>query len=205
MVKPSCRRSVVKHLQTAYVVSERRACGATGFLQRSSQRYRTRRDPQTELRMRLKELAVARVRYGYRRLDVLLRREGWPVNAKRVYRLRNEEELSMRTKTPRWALPVRPAGDRRHNDCSAMDFMSDALFDGRPFRILAVVDCHSREALMVVARANFRAFQVVEVLDRLAHERGMEASLQLRSPPYCPWEPDPQAVYRASLTSRRVA
>ena len=92
MVTPSRRRRVVEHLRAAYQVSERRACQVTGF-HRSSQRYQTRRDPQLELRMRLKELAAARVRYGYRRLHVLLRREGWPVNAKRVHRLYREEGL----------------------------------------------------------------------------------------------------------------
>ena len=76
-------------------MSERRVCGATGFA-RSSQRYRSTADPQDELRLRLKELAAARVRYGYRRLHVLLRREGWPINAKRVYRLYHEEGLSIR-------------------------------------------------------------------------------------------------------------
>ena len=78
-MKPAVRRDVVRHLQDAYAVGERRACNATGFW-RSSQRYRSRRDPQVELRMRLRDLAAARVRYGYRRLHVLLRREGWPVN-----------------------------------------------------------------------------------------------------------------------------
>ena len=86
MVKPSRRRAVVDHLQKVYAVSERCALRATGF-NRSSQRYRSKRNPQIELRMRLKELAWARVRYGYRRLHVLLRREGWSVNHKRIYRL----------------------------------------------------------------------------------------------------------------------
>ena len=100
MVKPAVRREVAEHLQTAYQVSERRACRATGF-HRSCQRYRKQRDPQVELRMRLKELAAARVRYGYRRLHMLLRREGWPVNHKRVYRLYREEGLSIRPKLPK--------------------------------------------------------------------------------------------------------
>ena len=81
MVRPSRLRSLVTWLRRAYQVSERRVCGATGFA-RSSHRYRATADPQPELRLRLKELAVARVRYGYRRLHVLLRREGWPINAK---------------------------------------------------------------------------------------------------------------------------
>ena len=96
---PSCRRDVVQHLQQAYQVSERCACRATGF-PRSTQRYCSQAAPQVELRLRLKELAATRVRYGYRRLHVLLRREGFPVNAKRIYRLYKEEGLVIRTKTP---------------------------------------------------------------------------------------------------------
>ena len=88
------------HLRVVYDISERRACKTTGF-ERSSQRYRSARDPQTALRIRLKDLAAVRVRYGYRRLHVLLRREGWAVNHKRVYRLYNEEGLSIRAKLPR--------------------------------------------------------------------------------------------------------
>jgi putative transposase len=76
-----------------YGISERRACQATGF-GRSSQRYRKRADPQVALRMRLKELAAARVRYGYRRLHILLRREGWKVNHKRTYRVYRDEGRS---------------------------------------------------------------------------------------------------------------
>ena len=85
MVRPAARREVAGHLQVVYGISERRACLATSF-GRSSQRYRKRSDPQVALRMRLKELAAARVRYGYRRLHILLRREGWEVNHKRTYR-----------------------------------------------------------------------------------------------------------------------
>ena len=99
-VRPGVRREVVGVLQGAHQVSERRACSAMGF-GRSSQRYRSQRDPQVALRMRLKDLAAARVRYGYRRLHVLLRREGWVVNHKRVHRLYTEEGLSIRTKLPR--------------------------------------------------------------------------------------------------------
>jgi putative transposase len=186
MVTPSRRRSVVEHLRAAYRVSERRACRATGF-HRSTQRYRARRDPQVELRMRLKELAAARVRYGYRRLHVLLRREGWPVNAKRVHRLYREEGLAIRPKVPRRKRAWRYRQDRPAvvgpNECWAMDFVSDQLFDGRPFRVLAVIDVHTREALATVPRVSFRGFQVVEVLDRLAAERGRPGSLRVDNGP----------------------
>ena len=106
-------------------MSDRQVCGATGFAC-SSHRYRSTADPQHELRLRLKELAAARVRYGYRRLPVRLRREGWPINAKRVSRLYHEEGLSIRPKTPRRRRSTRYRAGRpaieRPNDCWAMDF-----------------------------------------------------------------------------------
>jgi putative transposase len=186
VVRPSVRREIARHLQVAYEISERRACRAAG-LARSSQRYQSRRDPQDELRLRLKELAAARVRYGYRRLHVLLRREGWPVNHKRTYRLYREEGLSIRSKVPRRKRAWRYRSGRPEiggpNEVWALDFMSDQLFDGRPFRILTVLDCHTRESLAIAPRANFRAFQVVEVLDELARQRGKPRSLRVDNGP----------------------
>lgn len=99
-------------------------------------RYRSKADPQTQLRMRLKEFAAVRVRNGYERLCILLRREGWRVNRKRVYRLYKEEGLNIRSKTPRRRRACRCRGDRPDigavNQVWAMDFMAGALFDGRP-------------------------------------------------------------------------
>jgi putative transposase len=100
MVRPAVRREIVHHLQQVYDIGERRACKATGF-HRSSQRYKSRGNPQTELRIRLKDLAASRVRYGYRRLHILLLREGYRLNHKRTYRLYREEGLSIRAKMPR--------------------------------------------------------------------------------------------------------
>ena len=183
---PSRRRDVVTHLRLAYRVSERCACGATGF-PRSSQRYRSQADPQNELRLRLKELAAVRVRYGYRRLHVLLRREGWPVNHKRIYRLYRLDGLVIRQKTPRRKRSSRYRGDRlaitRPNQTWAMDFVSDTLFDGRPIRVLTVVDCHTRESLAIEPRASFRAYQVAEALDRITRERGRPKSIRCDNGP----------------------
>ena len=171
---------------TAFGIGERRACKATGF-NRSSQRYRRRRDDQIALRMRLRELAASRVRYGYRRLHILLKREGWAVNHKRTYRLYREEGLSIRSKVPKRKRAWRYREGRpqigERNQVWAMDFMSDRFFDERPFRILTVVDCHTREALAIAPRASFRAYQVVEVLDRLARERGKPGSLRVDNGP----------------------
>ena len=186
MVRPALRRDVVGVLRGTYAISERRACSAMGF-HRSSQRYSSRRDPQIELRVRLRDLAAARVCYGYRRLHVLLRREGWPVNHKRVHRLYAEEGLSIRTKLPRrkraWRYRVGRAGAGAANEVWAMDFMSDQLFDGRPIRILTVVDIHTREGLSAHPRATFRAAQVVDVLDQLVRLRGRPKSLRVDNGP----------------------
>ena len=145
MVRPAVRREIVHHLQKVYDIGERRACKATGF-HRSSQRYKSRGDPQTELRIRLRDLAASRVRYGYRRRHVLLLREGYRLNHKRTYRLYREEGLSIRSKAPKRKRAWRYRSGRSEiadqNQCWAMDFMSDALFDGRSFRLLTVVNCH---------------------------------------------------------------
>lgn len=137
---------MVEGLQISYEVSTRRACEVLRF-RRSSFYYRSRADVQVELRMRLKELAASRVRYGYRRLHVLLLREGWRVNHKRVYRLYQEEGLSLRLKTkkkrpnePRTPLP-KPT---EPNEVWSMDFMADRLSDGGQFRLLTLVDNFSR-------------------------------------------------------------
>ncbi len=132
--------------------------------------------------MRPKELAAARVRYGHRRLPGPLRREGWPVDAKRIHRLHREEGLAIRPKVPerqrawrcRQSRPALGAAD----EVWAMDFMADQLFDGRPYGILTVIDGHTREALATVPRTSLRAYRVVEVLDRLAAERGRPRTLQ---------------------------
>lgn len=117
-------------LCAAFGIPQRRACQLIG-LQRSSYYYRNRKNPQTELRVRLKDLAASRVRYGYRRLHILLQREGWQINHKRVYRLYKQEGLSLRLKTkkkrvsaPRVPISVPSAP----NECWSMDFVADRLF-----------------------------------------------------------------------------
>ncbi len=136
--------------------------------------------------MRIGELAEARVRYGYRRLHVLLQREGWQINHKRTSRLYSEEGLSIRTRSPRRRACRYRSGRAEAegmNDVWDMDFLSDKLFDGRPFRILTIMDCHTREALAASARTNFRACQVVEELDRIARRRGKPRSTRIANGP----------------------
>jgi putative transposase len=128
-------------------VSERRACRLAP-IERSRYRYVSCAAPQTALRIRLRELAAGRIRFGYRRLAVLLRREGWAVNAKRIYRLYRQEGLEVRMRkrkkvASRVRVMVPPA--RGPNPPWSMDFVTDRLVEGRAFRVLTVVDQFSGE------------------------------------------------------------
>src|ERR1700685_1254143 len=130
--------------------------------------------------MRLRELAGTRTRYGYRRLTVLLRREGREVNAKRVYRLYREEGLQVRTaKRSKRAAHARVplAGARRPNQRWSMDFVSDRFGDGRWFRILTVVDQYTRECLCAYADRSQRGTQEVAQMKRLVAVRGVPESI----------------------------
>ena len=160
-------------------MSEKRACGLMGIT-RWSNRYSSRKDSQAALRLRLRELAGSRVRYGYRRLTILLRREGWAVNAKRVYRLYREEELQVRTsKRAKRARQTRVAlpGASRPNQRWSMDFVSDRFADGRWFRILTVVDQYTRECLCVHAERSQTGRKVAEQLTHIVAARGAPESI----------------------------
>jgi putative transposase len=161
-------------------VSERRACTVVGCAL-SSQRYRARRPPQEPLRERLRALAHERVRWGYRRLHVLLAREGLQVNHKRVYRLYREEGLAVRRrKRKHVAAARRPLPTPvQLNDCWTMDFMSDLLRTGRRIRVLNVLDVLSREALANEVDTSLPAGRVIEVLEIIALERGYPARIQV--------------------------
>src|SRR4029434_3932638 len=109
--------------------------------------YRSRRPDQAALRQRIREIAETRVRYGYRRVHVMLLREGWAINHKRSRRLYRELGLQLRNKNPRRRLAAKLREDRAMasapNDCWAMDFMVDQLFDGRKLRVLTIVDVYT--------------------------------------------------------------
>jgi putative transposase len=152
-VKPAQKRAVVCYFRAGFQVSERRACRVVG-IPRSSYRYRRAARDQTALRLRLRDLAAARVRYGYRRLHILLRREGWRVNHKRVYRLYRLEGLGIRAKrrkklasAPRVLSP--PA--HRPQERWSLDFLTDNLADGQRFRVLTIVDNVGRVSLAIEA------------------------------------------------------
>lgn len=169
------RRRVVGKLQAAKSISERRAIRWTGFA-RSTVRYRSVRPPQDELRARIRELAGERPRWGYRRIHILVRREGWAVNQKRVYRLYREEGLAVRRKGKRWRSQVsRVVREpiQEPNTRWGLDFVSDTLSMGRTFRCFTVVDEYSRESPVVEVDFSLPASRVIEVLERLHVERGL--------------------------------
>ena len=156
-------------MRLVWKVSVRRACAVLGAV-RSTYQYQSRRPPQAVLKKRILEIAQTRVRYGYRRIHVLLGREGWQVNVKRVYRLYAEEGMQLRNKTPKRKVSAKLREDRcvasEPNEVWAMDFMSDQLFDGRRIRIRTIVDAFSRLSPAIDVRQSYRGSDVVETLER---------------------------------------
>ena len=177
---------MVQWVRAHYGLSERRACRLVG-IGRSTLRYRSRPRPEEEsLRRRLRELAAVRPRFGYRRLHVLLRREGVIVNHKRIERLYREEGLAVRRRRRkrvardgrgRAGLPGRP------NQQWGVDFMSDALAWGRKIRLFTVVDVFTREALAIEVDTSLPGGRVVRVLERLGAERGVPDEIVLDNGP----------------------
>ena len=174
MVTPAAERKAVAHLMANHEMSERRACKAIECC-RMTVRYKTTRPDDSDLRDRMKALAQERRRFGYRRLHVLLKREGRVVNHKKLFRLYREEKLTVRrrggrkraigTRAP-MLVPLRP------NERWSLDFVSDQLTDGRRFRILTVVDDCTRENLALMADTSLSGLRVARELDRLVLERG---------------------------------
>jgi putative transposase len=174
MVTPAAKREAVAHLRIAFDMSERRACRMIGCV-RMTVRYRSRRPDDTDLRQRLRALAHERRRFGYRRLHVLLRREGFNVNHKRLFRIYREERLMVRRRGGR----KRALGTRAPmlvpqwpNDRWSLDFVADQLIDGRRMRILIVVDDCTRECLGLLADTSISGIRVARELDRLLLQYG---------------------------------
>src|SRR5438105_2701567 len=174
MVTPAAKRKAVAHLRDAFGMSERRECKAIGCC-RMTMRYQTTRADDAGLRQRMRTIAQERRRFGYRRLHVLLKREGYVINHKKLFRLYREEKLAVRrrggrkraigTRAP-MTVPMAP------NDRWSLDFVSDQLTDSRRFRILTIVDDCTRECLALVADTSLSGARVARELDRLMIERG---------------------------------
>lgn len=174
MVTPGAKREAAAHLCTVHGVSQRRAC-AVLQVDRSSVRYRSIRPNDTDLREAMKKVAGERRRFGYRRIHVMLERQGIFMNQKKLRRLYREEKLQVRKRGGR----KRALGTRRPmllpgrtNERWSLDFVSDAFTDGRRFRVLAVVDDYSRECLALVADTSLSGLRVTRELDDLIRQRG---------------------------------
>ena len=154
--------------------SQRRACELVG-LEPKTHRYKPVRPDDCAIRQRLKELASQRRRFGYRRLHLLLEREGVIMNWKKLYRLYREEKLAVRKRGGRKrALGTRApmAIPQDANQRWSLDFVSDTLSDGRKFRVLCVIDDFSRECLATVVDNSLSGERVSRELDRIAITRG---------------------------------
>ena len=186
-MKPAQRRAVVASFRTGFRVRERRACAVAGAPRSSCRSQRQAKD-QAALRIRLRDLAGVRVRYGDRRLHLLLQRAGWRVNHQRVFRLCRQEGLSRRLKArkKRVRLPrAPPPAAARPNQRWRMDFAADRLADGRRFRILTFVDNVSRVGPAIEADFSLTGERVGVVLDRLKATGGLPETISADNGPEC--------------------
>jgi putative transposase len=167
-------------------MSERHACRLVE-LARSTHRYRSRKaDRDAALRMRLKELAAKRMRFGYRRLTAMLVRSGMPANHKRVYRLYREEGLAMRIRQRRrirWNGVASSPSAKKPNQRWSIDFVSDCVSSGKVIRMLTIVDDYTRECPAIEIDTSLGGLRVRRVLDRIARERGLPEAIILDNGP----------------------
>lgn len=178
MVTPGAKRAAVAHACKAHEVSQRRACEVLN-VDRSTVRYVSRRSDDAELRAHIRRIAGERRRFGYRRIHVLLEREGLSMNQKKVRRLYAEEKLQVKRRGGR----KRALGTRRPmvlpeapNQRWSLDFVSDAFTDCRRFRILAVVDDFTRECLALIPDTSISGRRVARELDAIIAVRGRPAT-----------------------------
>ena len=175
MVTPAAEREAIAHLKSDHEMSERRACKLLQCC-RMTMRYASVRPDETVLRDRMKAIAHERRRFGYRRIHVLLKREGVTVNHKRLFRLYREEKLSVRKRGGR----KRALGTRAPvlvrllpNQRWSLDFVSDPFTDCRRFRVLTVIDDCTRECIALVADTSLSGQRVVRELSQLILQRGV--------------------------------
>ena len=201
MVSPQAKREAVEVLMTVQCFGVTRACGLLG-ISRSLYRYRSRRPDCTRLRSRIEEIAAIKRRYGYRRVYLRLRREGWQVNRKRVYRIYRDAGLAVRRRKrkriglfERKPLPKPIAA----NLSWSMDFVADGLIGGRRLRCLTIVDDCTRECLAIEVDTSITGLRVQSVLERLADTRGLPKSITVDNGPEFDGQVLDQWAYRSSV------
>jgi putative transposase len=183
-MKPGRKRKLIDEVRSEWQVSIRRTCTALEF-DRSTYHYKSRRSGQAAFEHRIKEICHARVRYGYRRVHVLLRREGWRRGQNKTRRVYRELGLQLRNKTPKRRVKAKLRDDRRpatrSNETWAMDFVHDQLATGHKLRVLTIVDIFSRFSPALQPRFTFRGSDVVEILERACKGSGIPGDDPRRS------------------------
>jgi putative transposase len=163
-------------------VSIRRACRVL-LVDTSTYHYKPRRRGQADLEKRIKEIAETRMRYGYRRVHVVLQREGWMINIKRTYRLYSGLGLQLRNKTPKRRVKAKLREDRcpasQPNQTWAMDFVHDQLAMGKKIRVLTVVDIFSKFSPIIDPRFSYRAADVVMALEGICGDVGYPKTIRV--------------------------
>ena len=163
-------------------MSARRAC-VTLQVARSLYIYKSRRSDQADLKIKIRDICETRVRYGYRRIHILLKREGWEVNAKKVYRLYKEMGLQLRNKVPKRRVKAKLRDDRKDpiqiNETWATDFVHDQLATGTKIRILTIVDTFSRFSPVIDPRLSYRGEDVVQTLERVCKILGYPKTIRV--------------------------
>ncbi len=167
-------------------MSERRSCRVLR-LNHALYRRKSTKDEQAFLRMRIKEIAATRIWYGNRRIHALLRRKGWKINHKRVYRLYKAEGLNLRSKSKRKKVsqprvPAKGLGVAV-NECWAMDFVSDQLYNGERFRALTLIDTYSRECMAIHVDKAIKGETVAAVLEELKASKGLPKKIKVDNGP----------------------
>jgi putative transposase len=201
MVSPQAKRVAVGVLMTERGLGVTRACGLVD-ISRSLYRYRSRRPDSAALRTRIEEIAAVKRRYGYRRVYLRLRREGWEVNRKRVYRLYRDAGLAVRRRKRKRVGPFerKPLPKPTAANLSwSMDFVADGLIGGRRLRCLTIVDDCTRECLVIEVDTSITGVRVQGVLEHLADTRDLPKSITVDNGPEFDGQVLDQWAYRSSV------
>ncbi|MDA0652717.1 MAG: IS3 family transposase, partial [Proteobacteria bacterium] len=181
-LRPGRKRTLVDAMRSEWMISIRRACAVIQF-DPKTYRYQSRRPGQAALEQRIREICQTRVRFGYRRVHVLLRREGWMINQKKTYRIYKELGMQLRNKTPKRRVKAKLREDRAEavspNDVWAMDFVHDQLSTGRKLRVLTVIDTFSRYVPVLDPRFRYRGEDVVQTLERVCGQVGYPKTIRV--------------------------
>ena len=184
-MSPQAKRDAVTHVMERHDLGVTRACGLIG-ISRSVYAYQSRRPDDTALKDKLCSLAAQKRRYGYRRLHILLVREGITINRKKTYRIYREAGLTVRRRKRKRIAGVEriPAPlPKAPNVSWSMDFVSDGLADGRRIRCLNIVDDYTRECLAIEVDSSLTGRRVASVMDQLRESRGLPMSITLDNGP----------------------